>query len=326
MRTRCTKCETIFNVTEEQLALRDGLVRCGICKNVFNGQEALLPEEVDDFPVLEHEQAVWPEEPVVAGHEVSNIYPENNRETRKPDLAEQPEPSVLQDEPDFHMSHDAGIYGNESKEPRLGGQSWQDEPEPIILHNEPSGIYDHEPLRMDVDDTENYVADSYQPRNTSIFWILGIFLGIIALIGQGLVVYRNQLVNIAPSLRPTLQHICQVTGCELGSDKNLASLQLKNWVLKPDLAAKPQEGVTALRLQFTLRNNDARAQVWPLLVIHLKNQQGLIEITKILEPQEYVQANLLGQKFQPGTEVFINVPLAVFNVAVSGFELSLVYP
>ena len=326
MRTRCTKCETIFNITEDQLALRDGLVRCGLCKNVFNGREALLPEETDDFPVLEQEQAVWPEEPVIAGHEVSNIYPDDDHDANKADLAETPDEPRLHDEPDFHMGHDAGIYDDQSKEPVLGRQSWQHDAGPIIIHHEPSVTYDDEPLRMDADDTDGYPAPNYERRNTSLFLILGIFLGLLVLIGQSLVVYRNQLANVAPSLRPTLQQICQVVGCELGSDKNLASLQLKNWVLKPDLAAKPQEGVTALRLQFILRNNDARAQVWPLLVINLKNPQGLIEITKILEPREYVQPNLLEQKFQPGTEVFINVPLAVFNVAVSGFELSLVYP
>lgn len=328
MKTRCTKCETIFNITEDQLALRDGLVRCGICKNVFNGQEALLPEEVDDFPVLEHEQAVWPEAPVMAGQETGHVYPDdsdNDHDDIKADPDEMPDEHRLQDEPDFHVGHDAGIYDEQPKEPVLGRQSWQED-DPIIVHHEPSVTYDDEPLRMGADDTDSYPASDYERRNTSLFWILGIFLGLLLLIGQSLVVYRNQLVNVVPSLRPTLLQICQVVGCELGSDKNLASLQLKNWVLKPDLAAKPQEGVTALRLQFILRNNDARAQVWPLLVINLKNQQGLIEITKILEPREYVQPNLLEQKFQPGTEVFINVPLAVFNVAVSGFELSLVYP
>ncbi|MDY0272732.1 MAG: DUF3426 domain-containing protein [Advenella sp.] len=326
MRTRCTKCETIFNITEDQLALRDGLVRCGICKHVFNGREALLPEEADDFPVLEHEQAVWPEEPVIAGHEVSNIYPEDERAPNQPDVADMPDEPLLPDEPDFHMGHDAGIYDDEDKEPGLDEQAWQHEREPIMVHDEPSVSYDDEPLKMDAEDSGNYPASGYDQRNTSIYWILAIFLGLLVFIAQSLVVYRNQLANVAPSLRPTLERICQVAGCELGSDKNLASLQPKNWVLKPDLAAKPQEGVTALRLQFTLRNNDARAQVWPLLVINLKNPQGLIEITKILEPKEYVQPNLLEQKFQPGTEVFINLPLAVVNVAVSGFELSLVYP
>jgi predicted Zn finger-like uncharacterized protein len=35
--TRCPACLTVFRVTGEQLALRDGQVRCGQCKAVFDG-------------------------------------------------------------------------------------------------------------------------------------------------------------------------------------------------------------------------------------------------------------------------------------------------
>jgi len=54
--TRCPGCKTIFRVTDAQLALRDGQVRCGHCRTVFNGREGLVslapPEqepEVDEL-------------------------------------------------------------------------------------------------------------------------------------------------------------------------------------------------------------------------------------------------------------------------------------
>jgi predicted Zn finger-like uncharacterized protein len=40
--TRCPACSTIFRVTEPQLALRDGQVRCGHCRTVFNGREQMI--------------------------------------------------------------------------------------------------------------------------------------------------------------------------------------------------------------------------------------------------------------------------------------------
>jgi predicted Zn finger-like uncharacterized protein len=53
--TRCPGCKTIFRVTEPQLDLRGGQVRCGHCRTVFNGREELialvapaLDEEADD--------------------------------------------------------------------------------------------------------------------------------------------------------------------------------------------------------------------------------------------------------------------------------------
>jgi len=40
--TRCPGCKTVFRVTEAQLVLRDGQVRCGHCRTVFNGREELI--------------------------------------------------------------------------------------------------------------------------------------------------------------------------------------------------------------------------------------------------------------------------------------------
>lgn len=42
MYTRCPECRTPYRVTREQLAVRDGLVRCGACQAVFTATEHLL--------------------------------------------------------------------------------------------------------------------------------------------------------------------------------------------------------------------------------------------------------------------------------------------
>lgn len=39
MYTKCPDCNAVFRVTEEQLKIAEGLVRCGLCDAVFNGQE-----------------------------------------------------------------------------------------------------------------------------------------------------------------------------------------------------------------------------------------------------------------------------------------------
>lgn len=43
--TRCPHCETVFRLQREQLALHDGLVRCGHCRQVFDAARALVPTE-----------------------------------------------------------------------------------------------------------------------------------------------------------------------------------------------------------------------------------------------------------------------------------------
>lgn len=39
MQVECPHCKTVFNLTNEQLKIADGMVRCGVCKQVFNALE-----------------------------------------------------------------------------------------------------------------------------------------------------------------------------------------------------------------------------------------------------------------------------------------------
>ncbi|MFO1315158.1 MAG: DUF3426 domain-containing protein [Burkholderiales bacterium] len=51
--TRCPGCKTVFRVTAAQLMLREGQVRCGHCRTVFNGREELIslsPPPPDEEP------------------------------------------------------------------------------------------------------------------------------------------------------------------------------------------------------------------------------------------------------------------------------------
>lgn len=43
--TRCPACKTVFRVTSQQLAMREGQVRCGHCRAVFDGELALISLE-----------------------------------------------------------------------------------------------------------------------------------------------------------------------------------------------------------------------------------------------------------------------------------------
>lgn len=61
--TRCPGCKTIFRVTEPQLALRQGQVRCGHCRTVFNGRDELIaldPPAMDESDEAQDELAAGP--------------------------------------------------------------------------------------------------------------------------------------------------------------------------------------------------------------------------------------------------------------------------
>lgn len=47
--TRCPHCQTTFRVAHDQLKLRAGLVRCGACKEIFNGVDNLVRREENGY-------------------------------------------------------------------------------------------------------------------------------------------------------------------------------------------------------------------------------------------------------------------------------------
>jgi predicted Zn finger-like uncharacterized protein len=61
MSTRCPACGTAFRVYAEQLAARDGQVRCGKCATIFDARSTLVTEDEPEPP-----RAVAPAPPPVA--------------------------------------------------------------------------------------------------------------------------------------------------------------------------------------------------------------------------------------------------------------------
>lgn len=53
MYTKCPECRTTFNINQEQLAARDGLVRCGKCTAVFRADRHLIEALPDNEPAPE---------------------------------------------------------------------------------------------------------------------------------------------------------------------------------------------------------------------------------------------------------------------------------
>src|SRR5689334_19280189 len=61
--TRCPGCATVFRITAEQLAFREGQVRCGQCRAVFDANDHLVAR---DLPPRDAPFEAQPADPVQA--------------------------------------------------------------------------------------------------------------------------------------------------------------------------------------------------------------------------------------------------------------------
>jgi predicted Zn finger-like uncharacterized protein len=81
--TRCPHCQTTFKVANDQLKLRAGLVRCGACKEIFNGIEHLLrPDTVEKLAADTAPVAAPPPTPVSEAAPAVKQTVVPNKETR----------------------------------------------------------------------------------------------------------------------------------------------------------------------------------------------------------------------------------------------------
>ncbi len=105
--TRCPSCKTVFRVTDAQLALRDGVVRCGHCKTIFDGRAELIslaPQPVDEN-ALPDEAAMGP--PTVTLRSSQALRPAPDPADEEPTVAPVADEDVNEpkDEPDVDYEH-----------------------------------------------------------------------------------------------------------------------------------------------------------------------------------------------------------------------------
>jgi predicted Zn finger-like uncharacterized protein len=117
--TQCPHCQTTFRVANDQLKLRGGLVRCGSCREVFNGIEHLVrPELAAPVAAPDAASSPEPEQAAIAPAATAAIAaqaPVSHAAVRTPQVASEPaarvymEPFAPEPEPEPPQEASAAI-------------------------------------------------------------------------------------------------------------------------------------------------------------------------------------------------------------------------
>lgn len=209
--------------------------------------------------------------------------------------------------------------------------------EPGIAHDPRPAVY-AEPRRGD--DAEP-LPEFLETRNRRwrsalrMFWgVLSLF-GLVVLLGQLAYIYRGQIADHSPELRPMLQQACVALKCDVPYARRILLIAITNSSLRAMPASvAPAGGKDAggkndssrMLLQLTLRNNDDRAQEWPTLTLDLVDFSGSVVSKKNLAPGEYLPPGLRGSPFAAHSEVALAVPLTVSGYHVNGYQLGKFFP
>jgi predicted Zn finger-like uncharacterized protein len=160
--TQCPHCQTTFRVAQDQLKLRAGLVRCGHCKEIFNGIEHLLPPAEAAHPAAPVPASVASAAPadssvLQTGENFSSVSPTSISQSAD-DLTADGPADAQREESHRVTSADFDIPKSESEESDVDETSSPTEPAP---HEDPL-------QRMTLMDFTQELPDSIEPSKEEL--------------------------------------------------------------------------------------------------------------------------------------------------------------
>ncbi|HEY3431477.1 MAG TPA: DUF3426 domain-containing protein [Rhodocyclaceae bacterium] len=158
-------------------------------------------------------------------------------------------------------------------------------------------------------------------RNRSWPWVVGITLGLIALVLQLTLHYRVELAAQKPGLKPLLQSFCKPFGCTVPLPHKIDLLSIET----SDLHPSPQKGL--LQLSATLKNKAPFAQELPLLEVTLTDVADRTLIVKAIPPADYLPKEFKADAgFPARKEINVNLTLDAGDVPAAGYRVYLYHP
>lgn len=339
MRTQCTNCHSILKVTQEQLDFKQGRVRCGHCREVFNAIDNLIE---DDFPLLTEDDEL--EEPIrtapqnipakVPAVKIISIHKNNVEQPTEPiktdhEVAETLPPRDQTTQIRYERSSERGlndfiIRTNKNTEAEYSRTASTDDSHYITEKKvERPLVLDPDDYESDEYENEDEDYEEYEDSRKGGSFLTGFIslLLLLLLIFQAIFFFRNAIVSALPVSRPYVQQMCDVLGCKLDLLKDASEVNITDkflQVLQEDATNK----TVTYELQSILVNESEYEIAWPPLFLELQNDQDAILYSKILRPQDYLLAQDK-EAFTSKSQKHIQIKFAAPAPAITKFKLSI---
>jgi predicted Zn finger-like uncharacterized protein len=296
--TTCTHCLARFRVSPQQLNAKQGQVRCGRCRKVFSGFEALerYPDDDTGSRLLAQREA---ELKATAPAEPDELLPV---EAPAEPPAPPPPPPTPTPTPVAPPPVEAGPISKplEAKPPDT-------KPIEPKLHRTGPIIYE---------------VERAPSHKNSAAWRYGVALLLVILSVEILYATRGDLAQRYPVLRPWLESACTPFHCTVPWPNNEALLKLED----SELLEVPGKA-NQIALGARIRNLAPNAQEYPYLELTLTDVTGQAAARRVLRPTDYLGRPVAaGEVLAAGADLALQIRLETRNLKATGYELLLFYP
>ncbi len=308
--TQCPDCHSLFRVTQGQLKLAHGKVRCGACMMVFDALDHALDDE-DQSPAPSQQPTS-----AVTSPENSPVAPQATGETQSSiDNLTQEEPLLF--EPKQQQSTGSAT---ETTQQTITTQT----SEPLRAHSttplsEPPQTADRVPeLNIRV---EPLILRTEHAEETSpvqiLFWLVATLITLGLLAGQYLWFERATLAS-QQSLRAIYQTACEYISCDLGRLEGIQELRTQEVHVRPH-----QLYADLISLSTRIENRAAFAQPYPALEVSFTNLKSRLVSRRTFQPQDYLPVTQQGHLLPAGVDLEVNLPLTDPGVQAVSYKVEL---
>ncbi len=306
--TRCPKCQSDFVVSLEQLRAHDGLVRCGHCKNIFDGGAGLVSKLPTLTSLANTSSAAQPSASATQSPSIQSPAAQpavlRYRERGTPEVSAVVQQPILTDRLE--------LPARQRPEPTISVQG------EARLRADPSAVGRTPP--------EFLTEDEDNSGLNTLIWGFASFFAFVVILVQIAYIYRNDIATSLPSLRPTLNTLCESLKCEVSLVRQLDRITIDGSSLdqpsEPQAAGRPAQ----MTLAFSMRNRLTQPQPWPHLLIELKDASNTPVVRKRLAPMDYLPAQFKDKPFLPNQELNLRLPIEVTGLQIAGFQLTRYFP
>jgi predicted Zn finger-like uncharacterized protein len=313
--TRCPACKTVFRVTDAQLALRDGMVRCGHCQTIFDGraeQISLAPQPVADEDAMNEAMLGPPTVTLRSSRALEPMSPQEAAARKEAEARKEVAPPAAFDGTTQRSRRDPTIDPKRT----TGAAAAAVEPRPREDARRKA-----EP---DIDYENRFTWDKPATRGPRRTWpyALAIPLLLLLLVVQVLYHFRDALAAHWPATRPMLTAMCATTGCAVRPLRDVGALSIDASDLQVDPAHKGLLILTA-----TVRNRAPYALAYPYLELTLTDSQDQVVVRRAFAPGEYVSGTVDQSTGLAGNgEVALKLFIDASATQQAGYRLYLFYP
>ena len=289
MQTQCPHCDTRFRVTEAQVSMADGYVRCGVCKEVFNAYEVADNEalEDDNQPSLLDDT----EDTVSADSESALSMPEESApaDTSTSDVDnEQGDTVPAVTDIDFNTTDATAASRKDAFD------FFDDEANQPLEHVVPDR------LRNDHEGSSSSVI-------ATVMWSIAILLMTAGLMIQYAWFNRDQFSHV-PEVQALTDELCRQFECEGIEFRAPEKIEL----ISRNVYSHPNEK-GALMVNITMKNTAEFAQPYPVLQIDFSDIRGGKVAARRFKPAEYIPevASVGGQHSTLPPDTAIDITLEI---------------